>query len=148
MTSMATTTTKPKAPSGLRRTARAIADLVANAGIDDGIERVHGQVDEDDGADHDEVDALDHGIVALGDGLEEEAPKPGQPEDRLDDDGAAEDLRDLDAEHGEHGDEGVLQAVLEDHGALAEPLGPRCADVILAQHLEERGPLQPHERCS
>src|SRR2546426_10781316 len=124
MTSIAMTMTAPNVPRGFRRAARAIVDLVTDAGIEDGIERVHGEIDENDRGDDDEVDALDDRIVALGDRLEEEAPKPGQPEDRLDDDGAAEDLRDLDAEHGEHGDEGVLQAVLEDHGALAEPLGP------------------------
>src|ERR1043166_526632 len=143
MTSKTSTMTAQNVPSGFRRAARARADLVTDAGVEDGIERVHSQVDQDDGGDDDEVDALDDRIVALADRLEEEAPESGQAEDGLDDHGPAEDLRDLDAEHGQHGDEGVLQAVLEHDGALAEPLGPRGADVILAQYLEQHGPRQP-----
>src|SRR5712691_7530138 len=145
ITSMATTMTAPKAPSGFRRANRTSAGLVADAGIEDGIERVHGQIHEDDGGHDDEVDALDDGIVALGDRLEEEAAHAGQPKDRLDDDGTAEDLRDLDAEHGEDGNEGVLQAMLEHDGPFAEPLRPGGAHVVLPQHLEEHGSREPHE---
>src|SRR5437879_408540 len=143
MTSRTSTMTAPNVPSGLRRAARARAELVPDARIEDGIERVHRQVDQDDGGDDDEVDALDDRIVALGDRLEEETPEAGQAEDGLDDHGAAEDLRDLDAEHGQHRDEGVLQAVLEHDGPLAQPLGPRGADVVLTQHLEQHSPRQP-----
>src|SRR5437867_11857323 len=96
MTSKTSTMTAPNVPSGLRRAARARAELVPDARIEDGIERVHRQVDQDDGGDDDEIDALDDRIVALGDRLEEETPEAGQAEDGLDDHGAAEDLRDRD----------------------------------------------------
>ena len=43
-----------------------------------------------DHGDDEQVDALDHRIVALVDGVEEEPPHAGQPEDRLDDHRAAE----------------------------------------------------------
>src|SRR6266850_3535502 len=80
MTSRTSTMTAPNVPSGFRRAARARAELVPDARIEDGIERVHRQVDQDDGGDDDEVDALDDGIVSLGDRLEEETPEAGQPE--------------------------------------------------------------------
>src|SRR6266550_2672926 len=37
--------------------------LVADSGIEDGIERVHPEVDDDDRRHDHEVDALDHGVV-------------------------------------------------------------------------------------
>ena len=48
--------------------------------------------------DDDEVHALDHRVVALVDGVEEEAAHARQTEDRLDDHRAPQDLRDLGAE--------------------------------------------------
>ena len=92
-----------------------------------------------------QVHALDHRVVALVDRVEEEAAHAGQAEDLLDDHGAAEDLRDLEAEHGDHGDHRVLEAVLEHHHALAQPLGPGGAHVVLAQHLEEHGAGEAHD---
>src|SRR5216683_4374049 len=85
---------------------------------------VHREVHQDHHGDDHEIDALDDGIVTLVDGVEEKAPHAGQPEDRLEDHRAPEDLRDLDAEDGDDRDERVLEAVLEHDGALAHPLGP------------------------
>src|SRR5688572_21234718 len=96
MSSMASTMTAPTAPSGLRRANRQHASgarasdrgpcararrtgatpapaLVADAGVEDGIEGIHAQVDEHDRGDDDEVDALDHRVIALVDGVEKKA---------------------------------------------------------------------------
>src|SRR5262249_34536507 len=66
--------------------------LVPDPRVEQGIEGIHGQVDQHDDRDDDQVDALDDGIVPLRDGLEEEAAHTWQAEDRFDDDRAAEDL--------------------------------------------------------
>src|SRR5262245_47348123 len=52
--------------------------LVADSRIEDGIEGVDGEVDQDDGGDHDQVHALDHRVVPLVDGVEEETAHAGQ----------------------------------------------------------------------
>ena len=108
--------------------------------------RVHDEVHADHHRDDDQVHALDHRVVALVDGVEEEPAHARQAEDLLEDHGAAEDLGDLDAEHGDDGDDRVLEAVLGHHHALAEPLGPGGAHVVLAQHLEEHGAGEAHDR--
>src|SRR5215475_15180199 len=92
--------------------------LVSDARIEDGIERVDGEVHEDHGGDDHEVHPLDHRIVPLVDGVEEETAHAGQAEDRLDDDGPADDLGELGAQEGHHGDDGVAQAVLGHDDAL------------------------------
>src|SRR5262249_58176050 len=117
-TSMARTRPAPSAPSGFRRTKRPTArsggeadqaagaaarlptaSLVTDAGIEERIQGVHGQVEEDDHRHHHQVHALDDRVVPLVDGVEEEAADPGQAEDRLDHHGSAEDGGDLDSQH-------------------------------------------------
>src|SRR5687767_1220059 len=68
-------------------------NLVSDARVENGIERVHGEIDENDAGDDQQVDALDHGIIPLVDGIKQEAAHPRQPEDRLDHDRATENLR-------------------------------------------------------
>jgi len=67
-------------------------------------------LDEDDERDDDEVHPLDHRVVALVDRVEQKAAHAGQPEHRLDDDGPADDLRELGAEQGDDGDDRVPEA--------------------------------------
>src|SRR5262249_51291672 len=98
---------------------------VPYAGVEERVERVDGEVHDDHDRDDEEIDTLDHGIVALVDGIEQESAHAGQAEDRLEDHGAPEDLRDLDAEHRDNGDKVVLQAMLELDAQLATPLRPR-----------------------
>src|SRR5688572_20951749 len=131
ISSMAITMAAPTAPKGLRRANRRHASgarasvragppawargagatpagaLVADAGVEDGIERVHAQVDEHDRGDDDEVDALDHRVVTLVDGIEEKAAHARQAEDRLDDHGGAQDLGQLRAQERHHGNDRV-----------------------------------------
>src|SRR5262245_8344843 len=148
----------PGAPKAARRMTRPCAEgavsvstplaiaSVPDPGIEEGVERVDGEVHDDHDRDDEQVDALDHGIVALVDGVEEESTHAGQAEDRLEDHGASENLGHLDAEHGDHRNESILQAVLEDHATLADSLRPRRPDVILAQDVEQHRPGEAHDR--
>src|SRR5204863_1753612 len=110
-----------------------------------GVDEVHRQVRQDDDDDDDQVDPLDHRIVALYDGVDEELPHAGDPEDPLDDHGAAGDARHLEAEDRDHRDHRVLEGVLQDHDALAQAFGPGRSHVVVPQHLEQHAPRQPHD---
>src|SRR5688572_13702541 len=126
------TMTAPSAPRGLRRASRSAAAAVCgtrSAGDtalwtgmvstvlairsvpDAGIEQRVGEIDEqvggDDDDDDEQVDALDDRVVALENRFHQELSHPGNPEDGLDDHGAAGDLRHLEPEHGDDRDEGV-----------------------------------------
>src|SRR6266567_2431943 len=122
-----------------------LASRVSDPRIQHGVQEIHEEIHEDDDRDHEQVDALDHRVVALENRVEEKAAHARQLEDGLDDDGSAEDLRELYAEDGDHGDEGVLQTVLEDDHAFAQSLGPRRAYVVLAQHFEQHGAGEAHD---
>src|SRR5215510_13513980 len=97
---------------------------VPYAGVEERVERVDGEVHDDHDRDDEEIDTLDHGIVALVDGIEQESTHARQAEDRLEDHGTPEDLRDLDAEDCDHGNQSVLQAVLQHHAALVDAFRP------------------------
>src|SRR2546425_7665212 len=169
MTISVSTMRPPRAPSGLRRQKRQRARARAEPGaparprsarratvvrvstwlattsvpdprVEEGVAGVHEEVHQDDHADDEQIDALDDGIVTLVDRIEEKAPHARQPEDRLEDDGAAQDLRDLDAEDRDHRDQRVLQTVLEHDRALARSLRPGRAHVVLTENFQERGP--------
>ena len=56
--------------------------LVPDARVEEGVHRVHEEVHAHHHRDDDEVHALDHRIVPLVDGVEEEAAHAGQAEDR------------------------------------------------------------------
>src|SRR6266498_3760932 len=104
MTSMSSTRMPPRAPSGLRRPWRRprltrglyLGDgldvprhlAVPDARVEHRVEEIHDEVHQhDDGHDH-QVDALDDGVIALVDRVEEEPPHARQLEDGLDDHGA------------------------------------------------------------
>jgi len=59
-----------KAGGACATPAGAPPSLVADSRIEDGIEGVDGEVDEDDRGDHDQVHALDDGVVPLVNGVE------------------------------------------------------------------------------
>ena len=99
--------------------------------------------DDDDGDEHDEV--LHDGVVAPEDGLHEEAGEAGKVEHRLRDDEPADQEGELDPDDRDHGQDGVLERVAPDDDALGLALGPRRADVVLAQHLEQGRARDPHD---
>src|SRR5213594_4045756 len=158
VSSMTTMMAPPIAPSGLRRTKRPstvphpgragaptttrstgmpIGLTIAHARIEDTVEHDDEEVREDDhdGDEHDEV--LHDRIVAPQDRLHEEARDARQVEDRLRHDEPADEERELDADHGDHGQDRVLERVAPDDHAAGLALGPRGADVVLAHHVEQ-----------
>ena len=97
--------------------------------------------DDECGADEDD-DALEDVVVALEDRLDGEASQPGNTEDVLDDDGAAERVAHDQAEHRQARSEEFRTACLRTTGRSVRPL-PRRPDVRLAHLLEERGAQEP-----
>src|SRR6266481_5444814 len=131
---------RPRAPSGLPRITRKrdMPGRLAEADprVEEAVDHVDQQVQRDDAGGQEQVDALDDGVVTPGDGVEQELPHAGDDEDALHDDGPAEEGRELEAHHGDHRDHRVLEDVAGDDERLRQTLGPRGADVVLAQHLE------------
>src|SRR2546426_1134897 len=119
--------------------------LVTDSRIQYGVHEIDRQIRQDDDDNDDQVDPLDHRIVALHDRVDEELSHARDAEDPLDDHRAAGDARHLEAEHRHHGDHRVLQGVLEHHGTLAEALGPGRPHVVLPQHLQQHAARQPHD---
>ena len=78
-------------------------------------------------------------LMASIDGLAE----AGQAEHGLGDDDAADEGPHVDAELGDDRGHARAQRVPDDDPALADALGPRGADVVLAEHVEHRGPGEP-----
>ena len=112
--------------------------------VEDAVEDVHEQVGEDEGERDHQRHRLDDGVVAAEDRLQEHVADSGQPEDDLDDRGAADQHADLEADDRDHRDQGVPQRVLRDHGSPADALGPGGADVVLPEHLEHRRAHHAH----
>ena len=61
---------------------------------------------------------------------------PRQVEDVLHDHGAPDQDRQLQADEGDNRDEGIFDAVPDNHDPLPEPLGPGGADIVLPEHLQ------------
>src|SRR5262245_7302705 len=113
----------PTAPSGLRRMPRTIratppgpraaidaraALSVPDARIEEAIDQIDSEIQHDDAGRQEQVDALDDGVIAPGDGVEQEPPHAGQDEDTFHDDRAPDEGRELEPHHGDHGNHGVL----------------------------------------
>src|SRR5881397_1237612 len=115
-TMAAATSDRPK-PA---RTAGALGE--ADSGIQVAIQQVHHDVEHDE-EDRDHQDRpLHQGVIALHDRVQQKAADAGHREDLLDDDGAAQELADLDAEESDHDDEPVLQNVTPQNDPRSESL--------------------------
>src|SRR4030095_4798071 len=87
------------------------ASLIADPRIDEGVEKIHPEIDQDiDGGRH-EHHSLHHGIVASQNGRDDEPAQPRDIEHDLRDDGAADEHGGGDADHRDHGHEGVAEGV-------------------------------------
>ena len=73
----------------------------------------------------------DHRVVSVIEGTQQETSEPRQVEDVLHDHGAAYHDRQLQANQGNHWDEGIFKGVPDNHDTLPEPLGPGSADIVL-----------------
>ncbi|KAJ0336194.1 hypothetical protein COL154_014369, partial [Colletotrichum chrysophilum] len=82
--------------------------------------------------------AFHHNEVSLGDGLEDEAPEPRQIEDVLDDDRTGQQEGKLQADDGQHRDQGIAQRMAPEGLPTAEALGAGGAHEVLAEHIEQR----------
>src|SRR3989338_262507 len=113
-------------PASARATAGSGA--IAHPRVEHPVEHVHREVGQhhDDGDEHHEV--LDDRVVAPEDRLDQEACHPRQVEHGLGDNEAADQERELDADHGDDRQERVLEGVAPDDGAPRLPLAPARAD--------------------
>src|SRR6185437_13699537 len=102
---------------------------IAHPRVEEAVEHVHEEVREDhhDRDEHHQV--LHDRIVAPENRLHQEARDPGQVEDGLGHHEAADEERELDADHGHHREDRVLQRVAPDDHPARLALGPRGADV-------------------
>src|SRR5438477_5678187 len=113
-----------------------IASSRAQARVDEEIGEVGEKVEEDIGGRGEEDDALHHGIVAVEHGIDDKLAEPGNGEDLLRQDGAGEQLAELERTERDDRDERIAQPVLQDDDALVEALGARRADIVGAHHLQ------------
>ncbi len=84
----------------------------------------------------DEHAGLDDGEVELADGAHDETAHPGHREDRLGDDGAAQEQPELEAGDRDEGQRRVDEGVAADDEPLGDALGPRGAHVVEVDHLQ------------
>src|SRR2546426_1543590 len=125
--------------AGRSSAAAEVISLVAYARVDDGVQHVGEQIRRDDQEGDEGQDAHGYGDVVPQHGVEVQLSHARVVEDRLGDDRAREDVRDVQADDRDDRDQGVAQRVLHEHEALGHALGARRAQEILSQHLEHAG---------
>src|SRR5438132_9964014 len=99
-----------------------ISLVVADPGIDEAIKDVDAEVAHDEADGDQQHHALHERIVAREHRVDHQAPHAGQREHVLGDDGAADQRAELQPQHGDDGDQRVLQHVAAHHAALGQPL--------------------------
>src|SRR2546426_2857446 len=115
-----------------------------DARIDDPDDEVPDDVGRhDDGREQDDR-ALDHREILVADRLHGEGRHARPGEDRLRDDGAAEELAELEPQDRDDRDARVAEGVLDDDRALAHPFGAGGLDVLHVHDLDHAGPDQTH----
>src|SRR5262249_22182332 len=134
-------TTRARSASRLR----APRLLILDAWVEPGVEQVDGEVDQHEGQRDDEHATLHEGEIPREDALhhEESHARPG--EDRLREDGAAQQVARLHAHHGDDGNQRVLETVTEEDARLHEALGARGPDVVLIEDLEHGAARQARD---
>src|SRR4051794_5584399 len=110
---------------------------IADARVDERVEDVDDQVRDDDEERPEEHRSLDHREVAVLDRVEGKPADPGDVEDALGEDRAAEQHADVDARGGDERSDCAAHAVAQDDTALAQPLRARRADVVLRHRLDQ-----------
>src|SRR5438445_1260472 len=126
------------AGASARVCARRAELIVSDTRISLRIEEIRYEVDDDEHERHEENAALDRRQIALLDRGEHVTPEPGPAEDRFRENAAGEIVARIEAEHGDHGDQGVPEPVPQDHDALGEAFGPGGPYEVARQHLEHR----------
>src|SRR5262249_20608586 len=122
---------------GARSTAMEDARLaITHSRIDRTVHQNHAQVDERNDERREEHDALDQWIVALIDGLDQQAADARPGEDRFGDDRAAEQSAHLQADDGDDRDECVGKRVAGHDRKSAQAFRTGRSDVVLAENLQ------------
>src|SRR6478609_9168735 len=119
--------------------ATAATSVMADPRVEQAVEQVHEQVDEQVDDDEDGHRPDDGGAVTRPDRVVDVATDPGDVEDALGDDGAAEQRAEVEADEGDDGDQRVAHGVQADGAAPGEALGHRGAHVVGPQVLGEVG---------
>src|SRR5438445_3615380 len=138
----ATMRTIDSAPSGRATSHRKTAASpprtsgMADPRIEPAVGEVNDQGHEDDHERDDENIGLQLRIVSRRDRSEREPAGTRHRESRLDEDGTAQQIAELDAEDRDHRDHGVLERVAHEHGPLTQTLRIRRADIVLMYDLE------------
>ena len=115
------------------------ASLLSDPGVDPSVGDVRQQVDQHIDHRGEQHEALDHGVIPVGDGVHGQLPQPGPAEDRLNDDAAAKERADGEPHDREDGDGGVVQHVFQ-YIALLHAAQPGAGDIGLAQLLKDLRP--------
>ncbi len=96
--------------------------------MDPGVQIGINQVDEEIAGHHQggeqKVGSGDDRVVSFLEGQQEDTPQAGQGKEVLEDHGAPDQDRQLQANQSHHRDEGIFSGVSEDNDLLLEPLGP------------------------
>src|ERR1700682_6240355 len=144
-TAMTATSPRPKRAELLLRNMRT-RSVIADERIEDRVEEIDDAVAEHEGVVYEEHATLDERIVARLDRAHHHGAEPRPGENRLRQDGPAQEKAYLEPEHRDDGVDRVLEHVPRDDGALGQALGARRADIVLADDLEHARAREPRQR--
>src|SRR5712691_6298571 len=113
---------------------------VPDAWVEDRVHEVHHETDEYDEERYDDDRRLHDRVVPGGDGVQDVAADADPAEDRLGEDGAAEQGAELQADDGHDRYERVAEGVPEHDHPIPQALRARGHEVIAAQDLEHARP--------
>src|SRR5713226_1637139 len=121
-----------------RRGATAASSAASSAAMADprvehGIEHVDREIQQHEADGDEQHHALQDDEVARIDGADQQPADAGQGEDRLDDDGAADQAADVDAGDGHERERGGLERVHQENARGFQPLGLGHGDVVFLQ---------------
>ena len=111
--------------------------IIPNARIQPAIGQISHEVDQQKGGDDEEHVRLEDRVVSVMDGLNCQAPHAWPSVDGLNDDGAAEQVAQLQTQNRDHRNERIGHAMLRHNDAAAQTLGMGRAYIILVQHLQQ-----------
>src|SRR6266702_4656965 len=106
-----------------------------NSWIDEAIAEVGDQVYDDDQEAIDHHHALQHGVVALGQGADDHLAEAWPVENDFGEHRIADEDADIEADHGYRRNQGIGETVAPDDGAPRHAFGACGADVVLSQNL-------------
>src|SRR5262245_2886745 len=116
-----------------------------NPRVEQGIDQVRGEVDQHDAEREGQGQRLNHHVVAGEDGLDHPRAEAGQREHALDDDRAADDVRQPYTDERDDRQQRRAQDVAKQHRAPVEPLRAGEVDVRGRLHVDQRRAQVPDQ---